>query len=434
MWFDRFFSLRTLNQASEMAQLLNQQHLRDVRLDGISVEGKAYLEKYISPSAEVAWDGIPDDSTGGLVTIEETGILRIGPPVATENGGLWACNILFAPVIGNLGMTIVSQGQNTASNAIITKEPNFAISQSQPDRMALLGTRYRLGAASITTQLDASALNNQGTAFVMSQQNPWKLQTAKTNQFLTVGPWADVVAPYYTWSCKTLGDIDSQTIMARPGTKTRPAREGDYTPLRNREETFKWMDCEVAWLQSPTSLYELPYPLTAPVPGWDMVIQRFEGLHPTAGLVIKYIACWEIQPDIGSPLQSFIRATPVDHAAMALAKAFVRSFDGSFPADYNDWATLWNGVKATWNAIRKPLTSAVAAIPGYGPALSAAVGMLPEAQVRGKQSKKGKQSQKKGTARPGGEDLDAKLARLVESAMARALNPPRGRSKSARRR
>lgn len=377
------------------SQTLHRQVTALDGLQGLTEHGKHFLEKYISPSAEVPWNGVPDVNGAPTTTIAIQQSLRIPSP-ASDSGKKWDLTVLYNPrgrLLGYWRSNTAEAIPTMRQSMILAEEPIFAAAHKDPVAFNQMAARYRIGYAGLTTHLDSSSITDEGTVSTVRAGCPWQ-----------IAPWGDGnspnsnsgTAPFYQWKAPNydyrgfnINRVDQQVISSRPGSVVRQAREGTYDALRN-DGRFDWAGTDGAWYNTPTST-TTPDALAAdlphlhPTPDWDYLILRYENLHPYAAVILKMMVGYEFQTDLGSPLQSFMRLTPQDESAMRLVRALGGQFPGGWPADYNDWGTIWNAVKRTWNTLQPAIAGATALIPEVGPGLSALIGAMPKLSVNEQQ-------------------------------------------------
>lgn len=273
------------------------------------------------------------------------------------------------------------------NNNYITAEPNIGKFINTYNDAKNLATKYRVAAASMTSFLDCTDLTNQGTVFAVQQANAYQHMGAGSNVSAIGGAWSTTLQlPRYNWMAGDLDSVSPQVLGVRPGCISRAAKLGDYTVLRSVSGDFEWQDANPVWIGdvisalSTTQSYS-PYPSMTPSLDTTVGLVMYSGLDPKAKIIVRTHTCYEFMTDIGSPLQSFIRTTSEDQAAMALYKSMTKEWHGSYPSDWNDWGTIWNGVKNLWNKTRGGIATAAGLVPEIGGPLAALIRALPNAKV-----------------------------------------------------
>jgi hypothetical protein len=102
-----------------------------------------------------------------------------------------------------------------------------------------------------------------------------------------------------------------------------------------------------------------------------------DNLNQNASVICKAITCYEIQPEIGSIIQDVVSVSAVDMASLAVYKSACANFGAFYPADFNDWGTLWQGIKDFFAKAKPFISKAANFIPGVGPLISTFIEGIP---------------------------------------------------------
>jgi hypothetical protein len=244
---------------------------------------------------------------------------------------------------------------------------------------------YRICARSITSRLIANDLTNQGSVFAASLGN---------SSYLSGQSSTEAAQPVATFTNTQLLPTSTQ-LTAIPGSYSGKAKDGCYAIHRNAG-TFKYFNADTCYAQflgsgTPGSAVN-PLPLGSVGSGqpggdpthpwwncddWDMVCVMFTGLDPKATIDITIHSVYEMIPEIGSKLTSLCRVPNMDVASMEVIKRLHHEFGQFYPADFNDWGTLWQGAKNFFADNKDLIGTLAGAVPMAGGALSAIVKAIP---------------------------------------------------------
>jgi len=216
----------------------------------------------------------------------------------------------------------------------------------------------------------------------------------------------------FNWRGAQTSTYGPSTISAKAGSVSWKAVDGVYAVSRN-DGHFDWARANNSNVQSP-SFNALSGCLVAPYAwepclDWSVPVVVFENINQKASVVVKAITCYEIQPELGSQIQDLASVSAVDMSAIAMYKAACGQFGCFYPADFNDWGTLWQGVKEFFSHAKAPLMSVAGMIPGVGPILSGIINQIPT------QTKKSRENALKAAKEKAEREAKIEAAKLKEA-------------------
>jgi len=269
-------------------------------------------------------------------------------------------------------------GADEAGVAIIR---NYHVAEGSPQLNAGLssaqsGTRYRVTAKSVTVTQDANSVSNNGTMYAADVRNSY----ARGNTGL-IGCTSADRATYY-WRGLSFASIAEPTILSTmPGAVSWPASQGVYAVSRNTG-AFDWARADSAYVQDPLFAGTFGGGNNAdtnwePCLDWSVPAMTFMNLSSGAQYPVKFITCYEIIPELSSIFQDNATLSATNLAALSLYKTASEQFQQFYPADFNDWGTLWNGVKSFFSSAKPLLSGAAKFIPGAGPVISSMIDLIP---------------------------------------------------------
>jgi len=335
--------------------------------------------------------------------------------------------IITLPVFGVYGLMYMKftkgdgSGYSIASSSIIESEP-MVTSLTTADSG---GTHYRITASSFTANLDATALTNCGTIHATSVGNSLVRVT---------GPLAGgdpAKAQFYwkglpTWdpvpTAPSLASV--ATLSTKPGYTTWRMVDGLYAVQRN-QGLFEFARADQADVQTPnqpgSNAGRIPIPTWEPCLDWDCHAAIFDNIDLGATVNVKFIRCYEIIPEAGSIAQGFANASATDMPSVNMYKTLSGQFGMLYPADFNDWGTLWQGVKNFFGKAKPILSKAASFIPGVGGVVSKMIDQIP-VQTAEAREKAMAELKEKAEAKA---KIDAAALRNAEEVLARGKAAPR---------
>jgi hypothetical protein len=337
--------------------------------------------KYISPSADVSAQTVPDYDATPSVVLESTGTTNLQhKSIATgktlESWDLVALSTVTAGVSMGIRKTNYYTDGTNDTLEIGYSDDDPLMNQiawyggSGPITTSTAGSRYRINAKSLTFKLDASALNNQGMFYGGSIGN----SVAPTGQATEGTPAISVSS----WINRQIFPTTAQLTNV-PGSLTINARDGIYGVHRN-QGTFNYYSADPAVID----YQDLPVPGNvigwSPCLDWDMLVFKAHNLSPLASVHVTTHTVYEIIPEVGSILTSLVKDPMVEPQALEILRRLHIEFGQFFPSDFNDWGTLWNGAKDFFANNKDLIGTMAGAIPVAGNALSAIIKAVPTNQ------------------------------------------------------
>jgi len=359
-------------------QLINSDH------------GSEFIEKALSPSIDVHGIRVPDEFSEPTACLDTQRMVQLSPAFF----GISSSVVVTGTRVQYAIMTVPTAGihfiaRMTYISAVTGGVPTIAhVNAYAYDTDPLLsqvvavgtssGVKYRTVASSITAHLDATALTNCGTVYASQVNNSY----VPGIEPLTNATADKGFASYY-WRGATFNETglsDPSFLTTRAGSVSWDATDGLYAVQRN-DGSFNWARADNCNLQAPTATGKAG--LFSPNTYWEPCIDQnitvaiFDNIDPAALVVVKSIRCYEIVPETGSILQGLAMRSPTDMAAMALYKTMVGQVGTLYPADFNDWGTLWQGIKNLWAKIKTPVVAGLNFVPGVGGVLSKMASAIP---------------------------------------------------------
>jgi len=369
-----------------------------------------FFEKYVSPSATVRCESVPDADARPSVVLESTGTSAGNGPGTVTTGKVlqsWSLYIVGSAYAGStaglFSVNNYTDGTSSSGAGGVFFEPDpLMLSLVDPTLQTPVNapangsaSLYRICARSITTRLIANDLTNQGSVFAASLGNSSYLSGQSSTEFSQ---------PIATFTNTQLLPT-SGAITTIPGSYSGKAKDGCYAVHRNAG-TFKYFNADTSYAQflgsgSPGSAIN-PLPLGSYQFGsiggdathpwwncddWDMICTLYTGLDPKATIDITVHNVYEMIPEVGSKITSLCRVPNMDVSSMEVIKRLHHEFGQFYPADFNDWGTLWQGAKNFFADNKDLIGSLAGAVPMAGGALQALVKAMPvESKTQRKQN------------------------------------------------
>jgi len=328
---------------------------------------------------------VPDEFSGTSVALQSNKSTSCNPTLFAIKVGVLAADykdgtpyrltFMSLPIPGHPVAVRIDYtgGTGTPQSATTTLSEGSALLRQLLVATSTSATCYRITAKSVTLNLDATALTNSGTVYAVDVDNSY----ARSAEALTGGTTGSGYASF-CWRGQTLQNMVPDSISAKSGAVSWRAVDGLYAVSRN-EGNFEWARANNANVQSPASS-GLAGPLTTawePALDWSVPTMVVDNLNQNASIICKAITCYEIQPEIGSIIQDVVSISAVDMAALAVYKSACANFGAFYPADFNDWGTLWQGIKDFFARAKPFISKAANFIPGVGPLISTFIDGIP---------------------------------------------------------
>lgn len=358
-----------------------------------TTEGSLFLEKAMSPSAPIGPQRVPDSNSDPTAVIESTRTVVFTPSlfdlvVGTAVGNIRAgttvrYGMVTCPFAGVVCFACCyyqkGDGSGVAVQAVVLIDTTPLLVNVLADGNS--ATLYRMTASSYTAQLDANATNNQGYVYAVDVGNSYTRITGP----LTGGDgmksqwaWKGAVSASTTAGATCLTNINN--ITAKSGNVNWRAVDGMYGIQRNEGE-FLWHRADDCDAQSPqgagTAGLRLVLNNWEPCTDWTVGTFVADNIASDANVPIKFIRCFEIKPELGSLLSNIAEVSATDMPAINLYKTLSQQFGTHYPADFNDWGTLWQGVKNFFGSAKPLLSKAAQFIPTVGPVVSGMIDAIP---------------------------------------------------------
>lgn len=358
-----------------------------------TTEGSRFLEKAISPSAPIGPQRVPDSCADPTAVIESTRTVVFTPALFGLTVGTLASNIRSGTTVRYGMVTCPAAGivcwafcyyqkgdaSGIALSAIGLVDTSPLLVNSLAD--ANSASMYRMTASSFTAQLDANATNNQGYVYAVEVGNSYTRITGP----LTGG---DAMRAQYAWkgavgattnnASTALTQVDN--IVAKAGNVNWRAVDGMYGIQRN-EGNFLWHRADDCDIQSPqgagTAGQRFAVNNWEPCTDWTIGTFVADNIALEANVPIKFIRCFEIKPELGSILSNIAEVSATDLPALNVYKTLTAQFGAFYPADFNDWGTLWQGVKNFFSSAKPLISKAAQFIPTVGPVISGMIDAIP---------------------------------------------------------
>jgi len=356
-------------------------------------------------------------------------VVAIEAPGTTA--GTWACvlNLLGHPVQPLSFISTDTQGHVVYGGAVNPTLANPYTSYTDlSTNFANLFTSYRLLYSGITADLDASALNNQGS--IVAAQLP--LASERFNvSFLDAasGTFAQPHLDSYNYK----SNFPGQQISQMPGAFMGLAQDGIYMPLK-LDPHAPWVTTSrmvmvtdanptisAAFAYSNLRTYGLPdtsvlgssFPFYGPVGvgtscarafcdvstngvNGDLTIPFqqtntglivFYNMNPGANLTVK--VRWGVEGRVfpTSVLAPAMQPSAmVDPLAMEAYSDLAATLPWAFPSSYNSWDEIVGVLKNAWNSLKPTAASALmSSQTPFGLAAGGLLSILPEAKLTKKQ-------------------------------------------------
>lgn len=356
-------------------------------------EGALFLEKVMSPSAPIGPQRVPDANSDPTAVLESTRTLVFTPALFGLSVGLTEGQVAAGSAIRYGMITVPLAGYIAWAYAFYQKGDGSGtglVSVNIRDTTPLLtsclsddnsATLYRMTASSYTAQLDANATNNQGYVYAVDVGNSYTRITGPLTDgdgMKSQWAWKGAIGATTNASLTALTKVDN--ITAKSGNVNWRAIDGMYGIQRNEGE-FLWHRADECDIQNPLGAGTAGNRLTGrnwePCTDWSVGVFVADNIALTANVPIKFIRCFEIKPELGSLLSNIAEVSATDIPALNLHKTLTQQFGTHYPADFNDWGTLWQGVKNFFSSAKPMLSKAAQFIPTIGPVVSGMIDAIP---------------------------------------------------------
>lgn len=376
--------------------------------------------------------GIPDADAFPCVCMDYETVVSIGPPNPALTTGTWSVDInAFAHPVQPL--SYVSRDSTGASRYGGALNPTLLEGATTYTPVSInfanLFTSYRMLYAGVTIDLDASALNNQGS--VVAAQMPLASQRFNTS-FVTVGGVTYIQPHLDSFAYRV--NFPGQTISQMPGAYMGLAQDGIYMPIK-LDPNADWVTTASMTFVLPAndqlanqytygSLHQQGLPTTSAFTGsgfpfygpdyagvgfepafcpiatggtiGDLCIpfqqnntglMAFYNMAPGSRLTVKIK--WGIEGRVfpTSVLAPAMQPSAmVDQLALEAYSDLAATLPWAYPSSYNSWDEIIGVLKQAWNTL-KPVAATALASTGHpvGIAGGGLLSMLPDATVTKRQ-------------------------------------------------
>lgn len=397
--------LETLLPANSLQSLIGS---RRTSL-GHTPAGSAWALKALHPAADsVPLRGIPDADSFPSVCMDYETVIQIQAPVGSV--GVWACQLYVLPhVVQPLSWFSydTSSVHFQYGGAINPTMPQLGAYEDSTFTCTSLCSAYRMLYCGATADLDAGALNNQGS--VVAGQFP---VTKQRFNYSVLAPTAPFGIPYEHVDCYNYtSNFPGMQVSQLPGAYMGLAQQGCYMPVK-LDPHSPWVttaECNCVTLATPTAattpnpascrFFNLPttsnaggtfpffsgnmaYPCAgayvANVNGFmsgsstigfqqkNIGLMVFYNLNINASLTVK--VKWGVEMRV-SPLSVLAPAMQpsamTDSLAMEAYSDLAATLPWAYPSSYNSWEMILKVIKGAWNVLRPAAAAALGTLPGY---------------------------------------------------------------------
>lgn len=391
---------------------LNEAVLRAARTPGLTDEGRAWMIKALHPSDAVSgMAGIPTLDSRPTVPLNFMTTRVITAPSAAS----WGADVLLNPSPLYFGKVTThsatpAYGTSTIYNTQlgVTGFSEFGVPGQTWNNVAVetwFGnvSKYRLCYASVTATLSASSTSNEGS--VTCAQYPLVGRETWTSGINLLLPWLEGTSKQKIFP---IGLRNPQVLQGMIGSTTWEAREGAYAILKLSEDALVWnkpddlimpfgsagtapnyiqapsvdtyIDMTTAtaasvndspfgpqaiWgkfnvVQSGPTFSALPTGVATLVPTQDYQAHlSFAGLDPAASITLTYRVGFEavVPPEsiYAGQVTPALQPDPLALQTYFSHSAFLQS---AYPASYNIFGALFQGLKAVGGAVMPHLVNA----------------------------------------------------------------------------
>lgn len=354
--------------SNKLASLIGEQEVL-----GTTNEGRAWCEKALHPASSVeVKTGVPDFQTMPTMTQTFSFAYTLSAPGAAN----WEAEVLLHSNPWILGMgrcydgvaaTTFTPFYNTMLGASTTY--GAAIRQYIYENIEA----YRLVAAYMTIELDATSTTNSGTV----SASQYILEPCLGTYDSASGPYVNV--PAHVWK-----DVPKSytTLVQMPGALVGKAEDGVYIPLR-LDKNFPWRKTnerrfhinsaaaatyfayngQVCAIPAPAAA-DFPFGIdsTNSTPTWYHEFSNaspfvghasFRNLNPAASLRVSVRHIYELMVPPSVNYASFLRAPCLpDPIALQMYSTIASRLKLAYPADYNHFGDI---LKEVWRIARTVL-------------------------------------------------------------------------------
>lgn len=387
----------------------NQGRLRSSLPQGIV---SPWLLKSLDPAGVPGNYGqcsIPDGTTKPLSAVEWITTARISDPGTTAST-LWDLDLYTIPnplIMSCYQARNESTAQSTTSRILNQQLGALNNDYDFSELFANVCELYRISYMSITTQLNCTALTNQGMVYAAQYVYP-NYEVYMTPTYTTtesgVTPEAQVVRLVQMWDRSD--DKSYQDLIQIPSSYKGRAEEGTYSVLKLGQESRKWTptnDTRAILTQSDDDLSKLshsdvnvgftglvdssaiPYGVGSPVASatsWGHAYPRvrdptclktsFVGLSHESTIDVKIILGIEMIARPGSTVYPYMQyGSPYNDLALVMHDTAWRGFYDAYPADYNALGKFGPALAKILESVGKVVKAGVGIVaPEFSPLLN----------------------------------------------------------------
>jgi hypothetical protein len=393
--------VKTLNFQS-MQNLISQKYPKL----GNTVSGAAWALKALHPAAKIQEElrGIPDADAYPCVIMEYEQVATIGPPDSTT----WSADVYGIPhPVHPMSYKTQAGASRSIGGAVNATLVAGATTYSDYTlRFAELCHSYRMLYHSLTIDLDASGLSNNGT--IVAAQFPMAIQKQNCSTFVTPSLRTQAHLIDASWVQNQPGKLISQL----PGSFSGLATDGVYIPLK-LDPTAPWVNThEMQFVIQSEELSSNNYltaagrvlrqpgsttssgdafpffssvgsepPIAPLIPAYgvdaqifgdivvplqqkNMGVCSFYNLNPSAKLTVTMR--WGVEmrvPPVSTLAPAMQPSSMVDTLALEAYSDLAASLPWAYPSSYNARGQLLGMIVGAWNRMRPVLGSALSLVP-----------------------------------------------------------------------
>lgn len=381
---------------------------------GNTIPGASWALKALHPAAKISAElrGIPDADSFPCVVMEYEQVMNVGPVNAV--GDAWSCDLYSIPHPVQPLCFSQRQGALTRHGGLVngTLVAGAVTYGDYHARFATLCHSYRMLYHSVTVDLDASGLNNNGS--IVASQFPIARQVMN----ITGSPGG--AGPVYTFchlaNANWAQNFPGSTISQLPSTFTGLAQDGCYMPLKldphspwvntfeqdiNTSATqagavsvtpaeLRFHEVPVApvtgqafpyWSgpsQDPANIpivsawtdsegiaeWAIGGDTTVPLQQVNMGLMHFYNLNPQARLTCT--VRWGVEmrvPPLSTLAPALQPSCMVDELALVAYSDLAASLPWAYPSSYNAEDGLIGMLKSAWNTMKPMLGMGLTMVP-----------------------------------------------------------------------
>lgn len=375
---------------------------------GSTVDGANWTMKALHPASDIlSTRGIPDEQGYPSVTMDYEIVQTILPPLGIAVGDTWNAAIYtMAHPVQPVSVVVTSVGGITNYGGMFNPNLVGNSAATLSNSWIALCNSWRMLYASTTVDLDASALNNQGSVVAAQIPLAYTIVNAATSN--TVNPFATVFS--HVLAADYAQNKPGILIGQLPGAYAGLAQDGIYLPVKINPKA-PWASSESPWFVVPAGNqlpagYNLPNVVQAggtcfpyygevpyqtacgssiavgAVPAYCAAINAITGslIQPVQqeniGVTYFYnmaynsrLTCkvrWgvEMRVPCGSVLAPAMKPSAhYDTLALAAFSELAATLPWAYPSSYNADGKIIGMIKSAWNALKPAISGGLSLMP-----------------------------------------------------------------------